>query len=180
MEIGKKFNKFTLKEYFYYIENNKKYTDFNTLGLYRSILENDKLSLKEKIEVKNFANTYFGKFFDFLQLKDTETYFDLSILGRTLTWADKSQLLKNISKNQERILKEKKLKHRNFGIYSKHSCGNEGCPYNGLMVKKGSFLSEGHLSFDSDKSNYGVSQKSKRLKKERTQMKQIIRDELEL
>jgi len=32
MEIGQKFNQLTLDEYFFYIDNYKKYKDFNTLG----------------------------------------------------------------------------------------------------------------------------------------------------
>jgi hypothetical protein len=50
MEIEQKFNQLTAKEYLFYIDNHKKYTNFNTLGLYRSLLENEKLTLAEKIE----------------------------------------------------------------------------------------------------------------------------------
>ena len=52
MEIGQKFNTLTLKEYFFYIDNYKKYTDFSTLGLYRSIVENEKLSLDDKLVIR--------------------------------------------------------------------------------------------------------------------------------
>ncbi|MDN5215872.1 hypothetical protein QQ020_27595 [Fulvivirgaceae bacterium BMA12] len=38
-------------EYFYYIDDHKKHTEFNTLGLYRSIIENERLEIKEQIEV---------------------------------------------------------------------------------------------------------------------------------
>jgi|GEM_PF-5372128 len=39
MKIDKQFNRLTLKDYFYYIDHHRKYTDFNTLGLYRSLTE---------------------------------------------------------------------------------------------------------------------------------------------
>lgn len=55
--------------------NHKKYTDFNVLGLYRSISENDKLPLEDKIYIRDLANETFGKTFNFLQLKDPKTYF---------------------------------------------------------------------------------------------------------
>src|SRR3990170_2614037 len=85
MKIGRKFNLLTLKEYKYYIENHKKYVDFNTLGLYRSILENGKITISNKIEVRDFANKFFLKSFNFLQIKDPETYLKLSTLGESLT-----------------------------------------------------------------------------------------------
>ena len=51
MKIGRKFNQISKSEYFHYIDNNKKYTDFNTLGMYRSICENKKLELSDQIEI---------------------------------------------------------------------------------------------------------------------------------
>jgi hypothetical protein len=70
MEIGKKFNCLSFEEYLFYIENHKNYTDFNTLGLYRSIYENDNITLVEKIKIRELANSIFQKTFDFLQIKD--------------------------------------------------------------------------------------------------------------
>ncbi len=58
MKIEQKFNKLTAKEYRFYIDNHKKYTDFNTLGLYRSLLENEKLTLAEKLEVRDYAERF--------------------------------------------------------------------------------------------------------------------------
>ena len=52
MKIGRQFNTLTLKEYLFFIDNHKKYTDFNTLGLYRSITENKKLTMEDKIAVR--------------------------------------------------------------------------------------------------------------------------------
>ncbi|MBX7174147.1 MAG: hypothetical protein K1X72_24455 [Pyrinomonadaceae bacterium] len=180
MEIGQKFNKLTLKEYFFYIENYKKYIDFNTLGIYRSILENEKLSLSEKIEVRDYANQFFQKNFDFLQIKDPFTFFGLSTLGVNLTIADERQFWNEIRKNQEMILKEKKIKHRNFGVYSKHSCGYETCNLNGLMIRQGSFWTEHEMKFDSNKNRWCAKLNSLRNKKSRKKEKKIIQELIEI
>jgi hypothetical protein len=91
MDIGQKFSSLTVKEYFFYIDNHKKYRDFNTLGLYRSIVENDKLGLKEKIAVREYAHLVFRKTFDFLQLKDPKTYVEVENLGKELTKGDEQR-----------------------------------------------------------------------------------------
>jgi hypothetical protein len=179
MKIGQPFNQLTLKEYFYFIDNHKKYTDFNTLGLYRSIIENNKLTLAQKLELREYANVVFQKTFDFLQLKDPLTYIAVSTLGMELTQASEHQLWENIKKNQQKILSDKKIKHRNFGDYSKHNCGYETCPINGLMIKQGSYLSEGHMCFKSDKSKISGEIKSDKARKERKNQKLIIEKELE-
>jgi hypothetical protein len=174
MEIGQKFNQLTLKEYFFYIDNHKKYTDFNTLGLYRSIVENEKLTLDEKIEVREYAHKFFKKSFDFLQLKDPDTFVSVVTIGQSLTVADKSQIWSDIIANQEKILKDKRIKHRNFGQYSKHNCGNPDCQFNGLMIKKGSLLEERSIHFQGDKNKYQAKVKSVRRKKERKSQQDII------
>src|SRR5689334_22388773 len=115
MKIGRKFNQLTVDEYFHYIDNHKKYTDFNTLGLYRSISENDKLTNDDRIKVRDKAHELFKKTFDFFQLKDPYTFIALSTLGQTLTVADKNQIWTDIISNQQKILKDKRIKHRNFG-----------------------------------------------------------------
>ena len=61
LTIGRKFNTLTEKEYFFYIDNHKQYSDFNTLGLYRSLKENKHLSLEEKIRVRDYAHAKFKK-----------------------------------------------------------------------------------------------------------------------
>jgi hypothetical protein len=119
MEIGQKFNNLTLKEYFFCIDNYKKYTNFNALGLYRSLIENGKLTLEEKILVRNYANQIFQKTFDFLQLKDPKTFVEVSYLGQELTKGDEGKIWNEIKKSQQKILTDKKIKHRNFGDYSK-------------------------------------------------------------
>ncbi|WP_430412627.1 hypothetical protein [Kordia sp.] len=179
MKIGRKFNQLTKSEYFHFIDNYKKYTDFNTLGMYRSICENEILELNDQIEIRDYAHTIFGKTFDFYQLKDPKTYFDLTTLGRKMTQADERKVWDDIRINQEKILTKKKIKHRNFGEYSKHNCGYEDCPYNGIMVKQGSRLAENHMSFKSDKNEDAAKEKSKKIKKQRKNNHKIIKDELE-
>lgn len=178
MKIGRRFNELTVEEYCYFIEHYKKYDDFNTLGLYRSIIENDKLELADKIYVRDVANKTFEKTFNFLQLKDPKTYFDLTTLGQELTEGDERKAWDDIRKNQEKILADKRIKYRNFGVYSKHDCGFYNCPCPGVMIKKGSRLEEDIMIFDSDINKYGRKAKSKRVKKDRKREGEIIREEL--
>ena len=179
MEIGQKFNTLTLKEYFFYIDNYKKYTDFNTLGLYRSIVENEKLSLDEKIAVREYAHKTFKKTFEFLQLKDPKTFVDVQYLGQELTKGDERKIWDDIRRNQQKILADKKIKHRNFGEYSKHNCGYDTCIFNGIMIRQGSWLAESNMHFDGDKNKYAAKDKSDKRKSDRKQERQIIRKELE-
>ncbi|WP_179346016.1 hypothetical protein [Winogradskyella ursingii] len=179
MKIGRKFNQLHKSEYFHFIDNHKKYTDFNTLGMYRSICENEKLNLDDRIEIRDYANSTFGKTFNFYQLKDPKTNFDLTTLGMDLTQADARQLWDDIKVNQQKILAEKRIKHRNFGEYSKHNCGYANCPYNGLMIKQGSGLTENHMWFKEDKNQYVAKDKSARNKIQRKNIRHIIRDELD-
>ncbi len=171
MKINKPFNQFSKHEYLETIPNHKQYSDFNTLGLYRSLLENENLSLEEKLEIRDFANGYFQKTFDFLQLKDPQTYFEVSNLGEELTRGDELNLWRIIRENQQTILKDKKIKHRNFGTYSKHDCGYDTCPYNGLMIKKGSHLAESSMCFATDKNKDEKKQKAQRREKEQREWK---------
>ena len=180
MKIDKKFNQLSKSEYIHYIDNHKKYTDFNTLGMYRSICENERLTLDDRIEIRDYANTIFEKTFNFYQLKDPKTYFDLTTLGMELTVADEQQLWTNIRTNQQKILSDKKIKHRNFGVYSKHDCGYEECRYNGLMIKKGSYFTESQMCFISDKNEYAAKEKALKMKKQRKNTHKIIREDLDL
>lgn len=167
MKIGKLFNMLSKEEYYHIIDHYDDYSDFNSLGLYRSILENDGLDIEDKIEIRNYANQTFGKTFDFLQIKDPSTYYELTILGEELTIADTRRRWEIIRENQQKILKDKGIKHRNFGDYSKHNCGYDDCPYNGIMIKKGSSLAESHMHFKTDKDKYQVKKKAKKLSKQR-------------
>lgn len=175
MKIGHLlFNTLTLQEYIFYIDNHKKYSDFNVLGLYRSIPENSQLDMAQKIEVREYAHLTFRKAFDFLQLKDPDTYMKVSTLGQDLTKADKAQLWEEVRLNQEKILKDKKIKHRNFGTYSKHKCGYEHCPYNGLMIRQGTYLAYGEMHFKGDKNKNFLRVKSDMGKQERKKARQLI------
>lgn len=180
MKIGRKFNTLSSKEYYFFIDNYKKYSDFNTLGIYRSIVENQKLTLDEKKTVRDYAHKIFRKTFDFLQLKDPKTFVEVEYLGQELTKADENNIWEDIKRNQERILKDKKIKHRNFGDYSKHNCGYDTCIWNGLMIRQGSWLMESHMHFRSDKNPYSAKVKSKRFKSERKKAKRIIKKEWEM
>ena len=79
-----------------------------------------------------------------------------------MTKADERQLWQNVSINQEQILKDKKIKHRNFGNYSKHDCGYDDCPYNGVMIRQGGFLTESTIRFDSDNHRWAKELKARR------------------
>jgi hypothetical protein len=179
MEIGKKFNQLTLEEYFFYVDNYKKYIDFNTLGLYRSIVENEKLSLENKIKVREYSHKTFKKTFDFLQLKDPKVFVEVSTLGMELTKGDEEKIWYDIQKNQQKILTDKRIKHRNFGDYSKHTCDYDDCVWNGLMIRQGSWLSEGGMHFIGDKNKYQQKLKSESRKVDRKNENQIINRELE-
>jgi hypothetical protein len=175
MKINRKLNTFTYGEYAYLLEHYKKYTDFNTLGLFRSIVDNNKLDLEQKIKVRDLAITAFLRVFEFLQLKDPDTYFDLRALGQELTVADKNKAWDDIKFNQQRILESKRLNHRNFGTYSKHECGYETCHLKGLMIRQGSQLAYGgEMHFCSDKESYVLREKSRIRKQERKSRRQFI------
>ena len=179
MKLKQKFNTLTIKEYFFYIDNYKKYTDFNTLGLYRSITENTKLSLEDKIAVREYAHATFKKSFDFLQLKDPKTFFDVSTLGMELTVADERQLWDNIRQQQQKILSDKRIKHRNFGVYSKHNCNDVNCPYNGVMSKQDSPVGDMNMHFYTDRNTYPAKTRSEDRKSDRKNERQIVRRELD-
>ena len=179
MEIGKKFNRLNLEESFFYIDNYKKYQDFNTLGVYRSIIENEKLDIDNKIKLRDYAHKTFKKTFDFLQLKDPKVFVEVSTLGQELTEGDIEKIWNDVFKNQEKILADKKIKHRNFGTYSKHNCHNDKCIYNGLMIRQNSWLAETNMHFSFDTNKYQQKLKSGRRKAERKKEKQIINQELD-
>ena len=100
-------------------------------------------------------------------------------MGKELTKVDENQIWKEIRHKQEMILKEKRIKHRNFGVYSRHNCGYDTCPMNGIMVRQGSWLAEGHMWFNSDKGSYSKKERSEQRKKDRKSASKIISDQLE-
>jgi hypothetical protein len=179
MTIGKKFNELNSVEYIFYIDNHKKYKDFNTLGLYRSFIENNKLSLEDKITIRDHAHSLFKKSFDFLQLKDPHVFVEVSTLGMSLTKADVTKIWDDIRKNQQDILNDKRIKHRHFGTYSKHDCPYEDCIYKGLMVRPNSRLAWTNMHFDSDKNRYEPKAKSERRRLDRKREKAIIKEQID-
>lgn len=120
--IEKRFNEFCKAEYYHHIYNHKKYANFNTLALYRSLIETEKLSIKDKIEIRDVAHQFFLKSFEFLQVKAPLTYFKIKTLGQEITQAEEHTFWKNLKANQDKILSKKKIKHRNFGVASKNYC----------------------------------------------------------
>lgn len=177
MQIGKKFNTLSISQYHHYIANYKKYTDFNRLGLYRSILENEKLSTEERIALRDHANETFGKYYHFLQVKDPGTYFGLCTIGLKMTSADEEQVWRNIKEAQEQILRSKRIKHRNFGVHSKHLCYYDDCPKHNVMTQyhSDSYVPEIHLS--TDKSSFFKSEKAKERVKNRKNQYRIVAEE---
>ncbi|MCF6403036.1 hypothetical protein L3C95_09140 [Chitinophaga filiformis] len=179
MKIGRQFKTLTLKEYLFFIDNYKKYTDFNTLGLYRSIMENERLSIEDKITVRDYAHQTFKKSFDFLQIKDPQTYLEVLTLGQQLTKIETNRIWDDIKRYQQKTITQKRFGHRNFGIYSKHSCGYDTCHKNGLMIKQGSYISDGEIYFETDSRGYAAKAKSDMRKQERKKAQQMIRKMLE-
>jgi hypothetical protein len=175
MKLTQKFNQLTFLEYVKVLERHQKYSNFNVLGLFRSILENDKLDIERKLEIRDMAIAIFERQFEFLQLKDPYTYIELQILGREeVTNGDRDRLWQNLIANQQKILAAKKIKHRNFGNYSKHDCGYESCPYNGLMIKQGSYLTECRIWFPTDNHAYAKELKANRQRKSKRNFRDNI------
>ncbi|PWG80654.1 hypothetical protein [Pararcticibacter amylolyticus] len=166
MKVGRQFNTLTFEEYMFFIDNHKKYSDFNTLGLYRSLIENPRLDENQRILVRDYANKKFEKTFQFLQVKDPWTFIKVKTLGLELTKSDKDELWRMIVINQEKILRDKRIKHRNFGEYSKHNCGYETCPMNGMMIKQGSYFAEYEMC---------IGNVNKRLREERAKDRKLDR-----
>jgi hypothetical protein len=177
MKIGQQLNTLSYGEYLNLLKNYSRFADFNSLGLFRSILENEKLTLEQKIQVRDVSISVFPKFFTFLQVKDPWTFRKLELLGQDFTVADEDRLRNIIDLNQQKILAKKRIKHRNFGIYAKHSCGYDTCCMNNLMTKQNSLLSEyGMFSMRADK--YSTFSKSERRKQERKKKHQLIQADL--
>lgn len=69
MTIDKPFNQFSKQEYLECIPNHQLYTEFNTLGLYRSLLENGNLSKDDKLEIRELPITILKRPSIFFNLK---------------------------------------------------------------------------------------------------------------
>ncbi|HEV7333645.1 MAG TPA: hypothetical protein VGN63_21605 [Flavisolibacter sp.] len=167
MVSGKKYKDYQFEELKELLDNCQTDKEFNALGFYRSLLENEHLSVEQAIKLRDTAHQHFQKQFNFLQIKDPSTYLKVTLLGEDYTKGDEDNMWRQIVRNQQAILKEKRIKHRNFGTYSIHNCGYDWCPYNGMMIRQGSELAEGTMHFDTDKPRNDKKQKSLRRKLER-------------
>jgi hypothetical protein len=173
------FNELKCEEYYPLIDNHKKFADFNTLGLYRSLTENENLNTEQKILLREYANTYFQKTFDFLQVKDPWTYAKVISIGLEMTKGDEENLWRIIRENQYKILSDKRIKHQNFGVYSKHICGYDTCPLDGLMIKQGSYFAEYEMCLGNH-NKYPRKVKSEKRKADRKNESKIIDQEISL
>ena len=111
MKVNKKFKQMSMAEYRHYIAHHQKYADFNPLGLYRSILENDKLDEAAQLEILAFANQYFQRFYDFLFIKDPVAYSRLATLGQDLSETQQRQHLSRVWDRREQWCAEKAIRH---------------------------------------------------------------------
>jgi hypothetical protein len=162
MKIGRKIRDLSASKIRRIMLDYQKYTDFNRLGLFRGILESEKLSLEEKKELRDAAIAGFPKYFDFLVIKDPETWDQLQHLGEERLRSEIRRDWEEVRRLQQRLLKEKKLQHRNFGIYSKHLCGHDLCGYNGSMVRAKHSPRYGYeMFFDTDNRRDGYHLKQK-------------------
>ena len=129
MKINKKFKQMSMAEYHHYIAHHQKYADFNPLGLYRSILENDKLDEAAQLEILAFANQYFQRFYNFLFIKDPVAYSKLATLGQGLSETQQRQHLSHVWDRREKWCAEKGIRHQRIGAstVSRHylADGNE-------------------------------------------------------
>jgi hypothetical protein len=58
-----------------------------------------------------------------------------------------------------------------FNQFTKHNCGYDYCPYNGLMIRQGSTIAEMSMCFATDESKNGRRQKALRQEKEQQDWK---------
>jgi hypothetical protein len=135
MKIGRPINQLSAGALRRLIPLYRKYTDFNRLGLFRGIIESQKLELKEKLELRDLGKATFTKYYDFLVVKDPHTWAKLENLGVTRTRQDEVDDWRKIQKKQQEILSRKRFGHRNFGVNSRHDCGYEHCKLNNAMTR---------------------------------------------
>ena len=120
MKLNRPFNTLTLAQYRQIIPQHARYTDFNPLALYRSIVENRKLNEEDKQEVLALANQYFQKFYDFLVVKDLHTYAALSRLGLpSLSPAQQWDYNAQLRIQARKILARKRIRNWRVGTQSK-------------------------------------------------------------
>lgn len=119
MKLSKKFNTLSVSEYRDVIKHHKRYTNFNPLGLYRSLIENPKLDTDAQLDILALANEHFGKFYEFLLVKDINLYAKLSRLGKMpLTITQEWQYREQLRQKAQMLLKQKQIRRWRVGIYT--------------------------------------------------------------
>ena len=137
MNINQPFNELSATRIREIIQNYKQYKDFNRLGLFRGLIESECLSPEERTSLQKLARKTFDRYFDFLVIKDPDTWWTtLHPNWVENSFSDRLDRWRKIEHHQRVIIERKGLGHRNFGTYSKHDCGYEDCPLNGVMIKK--------------------------------------------
>lgn len=146
MKIGQPINELSPERIREIIKGYKEYTDFNRLGLFRGLLESERITAEERAELQELAIAAFNRYFDFLVIKDSETWWKTLNPGwEAASRNDRYVKWRKIEAKQEAIIKRKGFGHRNFGNYSKHNCCYKDCPLNGIMVKKNDIRRDGCL-----------------------------------
>ncbi len=164
------YNALSREGYLRLLKGPKKGGTVNTLGLFRSILENEGLSLPEKLEIRDLTVSRFSKAFVFLQLKDPITYINLCCLGVPRSEMEGQQVWERLRFDQARLLKAKRIRHRNSGVYSRHLCGHGACPHGGMMVRSsGLWPAVMHMSLPGDTPRWEVRDRAKAVRRERRQ-----------
>lgn len=115
--------------------------------------------------MRDLLNEKHFKTYEFYQIKDPELYISLFRLDKDMNDQQIEKLKDELRVFQEKRLKEKRIKHRNFGNYSKHNCGMETCALNGRMIKQGSPEAEACMHFKSDKRKPNKRYKRKKINK---------------
>lgn len=169
-KIEKRYNTFNYDEYIFYLNKYKEYKNFNIYGIFNSFLENKILTDPEKLKLIKKYSEKFYKSFEFLKVKNEHLYLKLfSIIeNKDYTANGKNGLydnaVKNIERDVEKILNNKKIKYRNFGENSKAMDNRTGYKF---------------MTREKENKEYKKNiKKSLHIKKERKQLKNIINDHL--
>ena len=152
MRIDQPFNELSAARIRTIILNYKQYKDFNRLGLFRGLIESAHLSSEERTGLQQLARRTFARYFDFLVIKDPDTWWQTEYPDWVETsFGDRLNRWREIRERQQVIIERKGLGHRNFGVFSKHDCGRADCPLDGVMVKKNDPRRDNcRISFKSD------------------------------
>ena len=173
MILSQPFNQLSYEQFRDAMLAHKQYKQFNTLGMFRGIVESELLSPGQKVEIRNLAQKLFERQWEFLQIKDAICYVALYTLDLPdLLPPDEARIWEVLRHNQQQILREKRISHRSFGNYSKHNCGYDWCPYNGIMVRTDWPLAESRMIFRTDHPLYEAGQKAEKHRKNRKNWRQ--------